>query len=276
MTYQHIRFNEAAGIPRGRRLGPYALDLLLVRASMRPRVFPAEDQPNTAARGCPRRSFNEAAGIPRGRPGSRLWSSRIARGFNEAAGIPRGRPQWVSEGRVRYAAASMRPRVFPAEDAGGVNGMSGELDGFNEAAGIPRGRRPRPLAEVAHDLRFNEAAGIPRGRRDVVEQAEAGEVASMRPRVFPAEDKNLSPTRQDHQPRFNEAAGIPRGRRGGPRSSGRRWRMASMRPRVFPAEDDDVAVRRDCGDQGFNEAAGIPRGRRADAVGGLYQHAALQ
>ena len=36
------RFNEAAGIPRGRRTpdGSFPLDLF---ASMRPRVFPAED-----------------------------------------------------------------------------------------------------------------------------------------------------------------------------------------------------------------------------------------
>ena len=35
----------------------------------------------------------------------------------------------------------MRPRVFPAEDAGeGVNTQL-VIEGFNEAAGIPRGRR---------------------------------------------------------------------------------------------------------------------------------------
>ena len=61
------RFNEAAGIPRGRlgSLPRSAPDRVV--ASMRPRVFPAEDE------GRPRRptpsapSFNEAAGIPRGR-----------------------------------------------------------------------------------------------------------------------------------------------------------------------------------------------------------------
>ena len=60
-------FNEAAGIPRGRR----------------PRVPP---------RRRPRRArFNEAAGIPRGRRGAGR-SAVIGRPrFNEAAGIPRGR-----------------------------------------------------------------------------------------------------------------------------------------------------------------------------------------
>ena len=36
-------------------------------------------------------------------------------GFNEAAGIPRGR-LYVDSRVVGVAAASMRPRVFPAED----------------------------------------------------------------------------------------------------------------------------------------------------------------
>ena len=36
--------------------------------------------------------------------------------------------------------------------------------------------------------RFNEAAGIPRGRRHHDESEDRGRRASMRPRVFPAED----------------------------------------------------------------------------------------
>ena len=40
--------------------------------------------------------------------------------------------------------ASMRPRVFPAEDLpGDLNKLRAEW-GFNEAAGIPRGRRRTP------------------------------------------------------------------------------------------------------------------------------------
>ena len=61
------RFNEAAGIPRGRH---------------DPRSHHPSSDP----------CFNEAAGIPRGR----LIRQRVHRlgdnGFNEAAGIPRGRP----------------------------------------------------------------------------------------------------------------------------------------------------------------------------------------
>ena len=42
VTLTDSRFNEAAGIPRGRH--SYLLDsLVLDEASMRPRVFPAED-----------------------------------------------------------------------------------------------------------------------------------------------------------------------------------------------------------------------------------------
>ena len=62
-----IRFNEAAGIPRGRRHVP-------------------------ASGACQGRGFNEAAGIPRGRRGAPVtdWCV-VDHGFNEAAGIPRGR-----------------------------------------------------------------------------------------------------------------------------------------------------------------------------------------
>ena len=67
--------------------------------------------------------FNEAAGIPRGRPRNNVISMRLRPGYS-------GRPR----------RASMRPRVFPAEDA-----------------------------------QHAELAAI-------------GSVASMRPRVFPAED----------------------------------------------------------------------------------------
>ena len=63
----------------------------------------------------------------------------------------------------------MRPRVFPAEDPGGMRTASGWPLSFNEAAGIPRGRHQ------------HEA------RRRVGDDA-----ASMRPRVFPAEDRASS------------------------------------------------------------------------------------
>ena len=67
-TLRRRRFNEAAGIPRGR----LTLTEMLNRLADR---------------------FNEAAGIPRGRHAFSA-SSRAGchRSFNEAAGIPRGRP----------------------------------------------------------------------------------------------------------------------------------------------------------------------------------------
>ena len=109
-------------------------------ASMRPRVFPAED-------GC----------VP-------VRCRSPLRGFNEAAGIPRGRR--VVAGRPTPAArrASMRPRVFPAEDATHRNEPLCPVVRFNEAAGIPRGRRVQPPVDVNLPFSFNEAAGIPRGR----------------------------------------------------------------------------------------------------------------
>ena len=87
-------------------------------ASMRPRVFPAED--------------TEIA-VPK--------AEAEARRFNEAAGIPRGRP----------------PRQTTSHEAGG--------NGFNEAAGIPRGRQDCRSSPLPGASSFNEAAGIPRGRR---------------------------------------------------------------------------------------------------------------
>ena len=84
-------FNEAAGIPRGRqdrRRHPGRDE----QASMRPRVFPAEDIHVHAMNSSPRSGFNEAAGIPRGRRCAKVRTFRSMRRFNEAAGIPRGRP----------------------------------------------------------------------------------------------------------------------------------------------------------------------------------------
>ena len=62
---------------------------------------------------------------------------------------------------------------------------------FNEAAGIPRGRLPHRLALLSRrQFSFNEAAGIPRGRLEGLRlDHRLCQGASMRPRVFPAEDK---------------------------------------------------------------------------------------
>ena len=85
--------------------------------------------------------------------------------------------------------ASMRPRVFPAEDTRSFSSFSVILPRFNEAAGIPRGRLRRASDGERREL-----------------------VASMRPRVFPAEDSFAGEASHAYQ-------------------------QASMRPRVFPAED---------------------------------------
>ena len=88
--------------------------------------------------------------------------------------------------------ASMRPRVFPAEDFD--RHIVSPLDsyGFNEAAGIPRGRLTPVPPHGGCATSFNEAAGIPRGRR-LRRQVHTERVpASMRPRVFPAEDGPLA------------------------------------------------------------------------------------
>ena len=109
------RFNEAAGIPRGRH-------------HQHPRSFLCPTGFNEAAgipRGRPTPScattravhrFNEAAGIPRGRRSSRDRPALQRPRFNEAAGIPRGRPSALGSHSPSRPCASMRPRVFPAED----------------------------------------------------------------------------------------------------------------------------------------------------------------
>ena len=167
-------FNEAAGIPRGRRDGPGPAGLVR-RASMRPRVFPADDHRGWSSAMQGGQSFNEAAGIPRGRPrSSRRRSPKRVWRFNEAAGIPRGRQAEREANNERVAIASMRPRVFPAEDSGGEIVIDSRLDAS---------MRPRvfPAEDVVWD-----------GDRVVVDDA------SMRPRVFPAEDDRVSSKTCEH------------------------------------------------------------------------------
>ena len=243
-----------------------------VAASMRPRVFPAEDGDVQIAADPTAAGFNEAAGIPRGRLLRAKRSTRtFPPGFNEAAGIPRGRRGRVADSD-RPALASMRPRVFPAEDDGAFQRPARGRTGFNEAAGIPRGRRHQRWAALTRSFCFNEAAGIPRGRPGGVVRLANGthpcfneaagiprgrrtasisrialaSGASMRPRVFPAEDRAITP------------ADVSPG-------------CASMRPRVFPAEDPALAQCLVEYFAGFNEAAGIPRGRRRIGRRGRYR-----
>ena len=88
-------FNEAAGIPRGRRKVKLPDDTLSEVASMRPRVFPAEDPRDGDAR--------------RGR----RHDASMRPGVFPAEDVLRA-PTRAVDGH-----ASMRPRVFPAEDKKG-------------------------------------------------------------------------------------------------------------------------------------------------------------
>ena len=185
------RFNEAAGIPRGRlqrtsRSAPQPFG-----ASMRPRVFPAEDQVWRGVHACSQCASMRPRVFPAEDEHSRGRQARVQiasmrprvfpaedsrflswptcwRCFNEAAGIPRGRPVRRA-GRLQQPCASMRPRVFPAEDPRSGCMPASPTGCFNEAAGIPRGR-PRGRGRTERTSRcFNEAAGIPRGRRCTLE-----------------------------------------------------------------------------------------------------------
>ena len=180
---------------------------------MRPRVFPAEDGDAAA-----RPSSSTASMRPRVFPAEDARSGScigvvpaLSARFNEAAGIPRGRRSGRARRSVTVTGASMRPRVFPAED-----GQLGQLSPGLSASMRPRvfpaeDARAATSAEAQHG-RFNEAAGIPRGRRPTRATFRRRPCASMRPRVFPAEDD------------VDERQ--------------RRITKASMRPRVFPAEDE--------------------------------------
>ena len=210
-----------------------------ISASMRPRVFPAEDSgladllPESAS------GFNEAAGIPRGRPTMPVVLQTVTNRFNEAAGIPRGRRDRLAPARPAPYLASMRPRVFPAEDscAGRSTRYPLHRCSFNEAAGIPRGRPkgrwpPNVLLDASMRPRVFPAEDASQSERSDCEIVSA----SMRPRVFPAEDVDVD----------SRVVGVA---------------AASMRPRVFPAEDPQSLPSRAQEPPRFNEAAGIPRGR---------------
>ena len=109
------RFNEAAGIPRGRRMFAPVELADFAAASMRPRVFPAEDPGGFGWRCRGRLASMRPRVFPAEDAASRRWPAAHPGRFNEAAGIPRGRRLLRDQERA-HLAASMRPRVFPAED----------------------------------------------------------------------------------------------------------------------------------------------------------------
>ena len=158
----------------------------------------------------------------------------------------------------------MRPRVFPRGRHCRHRGSRRADEGFNEAAGIPRGRPVEVLFPDRRRLRsFNEAAGIPRGRRPERDRNRRGNPrASMRPRVFPAEDQEWRQAPAGEEPASMRPRVFP-AEGEDVVVEGVRLVRASMRPRVFPAEDTGRPEGRREGSTGFNEAAGIPRGRHS-------------
>ena len=135
------------------------------QASMRPRVFPAEDSPARFSIQPAHGRFNEAAGIPRGRRSPVCPAGSRPPGFNEAAGIPRGRHAGGRGEAARTGRASMRPRVFPAEDPGSTHRTSRTSWASMRPRVFPaEDNRGDSRWRSACSKGFNEAAGIPRGR----------------------------------------------------------------------------------------------------------------
>ena len=184
--------------------------LLRGDASTRPRLFAAEIIPSARIADGKFRRFHEAAAIRRGNlPGQR--------GCRSACRASRGRGYSPRKSLdLRHSArqvrlASMRPRLFAAEIAGG--GARGPPD---DSASRGRGYSPRKSCV---------------GPACAAAQVEA----SMRPRLFAAEISLWRNTHPVGLQSFNEAAAIRRGNRGPSRIvSGAE--SASMRPRLFAAE----------------------------------------
>ena len=84
---------------------------------------------------------------------------------------------------------------------------------------------------------FNEAAGIPRGRQRHLAIGETNQLASMRPRVFPAEDADDGGARTPEEVLASMRPRVFPAEDAGGDDQGRPEPHASMRPRVFPAED---------------------------------------
>src|SRR5574340_677658 len=131
----------------------------------------------------------------------------------------------------------MRPRLFAAEDS---------LPEFGLLTG---------------GISFNEAAAFRRGRYQVENIYLPAPVASMRPRLFAAEDWDARRAVEARRgaasmrPRLFAAEDLDAARRTGRRSG------ASMRPRLFAAEDMSAAITAASRRASFNEAAAFRRGR---------------
>ena len=163
-----------------------------VSASMRPRVFPAEDVMRYAGLGAPVLASMRPRVFPAEDAGGRCGAGADHLASMRPRVFPAEDMDRVTHNLRVAGWASMRPRVFPAEDlTWRPTHHSRTCSGFNEAAGIPRGRLEICGRRRQSGQCFNEAAGIPRGRPPAGRGHRAVEPASMRPRVFPAEDNSI-------------------------------------------------------------------------------------
>ncbi len=110
-----------------------------------------------------RSSFNEAAALHRGKPASLPSPTRSTRCFNEAAALHRGKlhgePSWDQHER-----ASMRPRLFTAENQQAHQVRRSKVGCFNEAAALHRGKQASLRWRMVGASSFNEAAALHRGK----------------------------------------------------------------------------------------------------------------
>ena len=230
-----IGFNEAAAFHRGEPRDRVQRRLRDLRASMRPRLFTAENCSSQTGIAAASRSFNEAAAFHRGErcAGSKALS-RIPC-FNEAAAFHRGEP-------------------LPSQALLVVSRS------FNEAAAFHRGEPASCAVGYARTTSFNEAAAFHRGERGDILQGDRDLAASMRQRLFTAENPRSRGHLGRIKCRFNEAAAFHRGEPSRAENMLRRARSfneaaafhrgeliglarcpicgsASMRPRLFTAEN---------------------------------------
>ncbi len=87
----------------------------------------------------------------------------------------------------------MRPRLFTAENEPQNCSRKQVFTCFNEAAALHRGKRQHILVPPDPAAGFNEAAALHRGKRIEFHPLGAMGVASMRPRLFTAENACTPP-----------------------------------------------------------------------------------
>ena len=190
-TTSHVScFNEAAAHHRGERYQPLPDAGWVLPASMRPRLITAENSPFSGLS----RTGDAASMRPRlitAENGSYLIHDN-EKGFG----------------------ASMRPRLITAENPLRSPTRRGSRQCFNEAAAHHRGERRTFGLFSACSRSFNEAAAHHRGEHVGQRAKRVGElVASMRPRLITAENRQAQTSGCFMPTGFNEAAAHHRGER---------------------------------------------------------------